>query len=182
VIDHSRTLCTLHIWNNLAGRLIYGSSASIATTLRTARFGVRIPAGPSLLLNRYRRSFPGVKRPGIDVDRSILSIEGVEMSRAVPLLPLYAFLVWTGTLCILPFLLRLMYADVTMLFEDRQDMRKHVEFPKFLISWIIPVFSFTVHLNYISYNTTFQKFRLLLVVKLRVFIVFYFCINDDIWK
>jgi hypothetical protein len=48
---------------------------------------------PTLLFNGYRGSFPGVKRPGRDVDHLHLTPK-LTMSRAVTLLLVYAFIVW----------------------------------------------------------------------------------------
>ena len=45
--------------------------------------------------NGYRGSFPGVKRPGILTTQFYL-MPGLIMSGAIPLLPLHAFVTWTG--------------------------------------------------------------------------------------
>ena len=51
---------------------------------------------PSLLFNGYRGSFPEVKRLGSEVNHSFHLMPRLRMSEVVPLLPLYAFIVWTG--------------------------------------------------------------------------------------
>jgi hypothetical protein len=50
---------------------------------------------PSFVVNGYRRHFPGLKRLGCDVDHSYLAPR-LRMSGSIPLLLLYAFMMWTG--------------------------------------------------------------------------------------
>jgi hypothetical protein len=81
------------------------SAIGIATRQRAGWSGVRSQVGPrnfsllrnhnpcdppSILLSGYLCSFPGVKRPGCDVKHS-------PPSRAIPVIPPHAFMVWTVT-------------------------------------------------------------------------------------
>jgi hypothetical protein len=57
----------------------------------------RLWSVPNLLFNVYRRSFPGLKWQVREVDHSLPSSAELRMSGAMPLLPLYVFMSWTGT-------------------------------------------------------------------------------------
>ena len=51
----------------------------------------------SLLVKRKRVSFPWVQRPGRKVSTRVHLVPTLRMSGAIPHLPLYAFMAWTGT-------------------------------------------------------------------------------------
>ena len=85
----------------------------VATRIKDGLYGVQISAdvrvfsspkrpdqvwGPSsLLLNGYRVSLPGVKRPGRDGNHSPHLARRLRTSGALPLLPLYSLIARTRT-------------------------------------------------------------------------------------
>jgi len=54
------------------------------------------PEPGALLLNGYRGSFPGVKRPGLEVTTHLHLMKRLRMNGVIPIIPVYAFTVWTG--------------------------------------------------------------------------------------
>jgi len=48
------------------------------------------------LFSGNQGSFPGVKQWGLKLTTHLLPVQRLRMSRAIPLLPLYAIMVWTG--------------------------------------------------------------------------------------
>jgi len=65
--------------------------------LSSLKLPVRLRGPPSLLFNGQRRSFTGAEQQRCDVDQLQLVLR-LRMSGAIPLLHLYAFMAWTGTL------------------------------------------------------------------------------------
>jgi hypothetical protein len=61
----------------------------------------RLAVSPSLLCNGYWGSFAGVKWP-VHEDHHPLLVPGL-VSGAIPLLPIYAFILWTGTTYLLTY-------------------------------------------------------------------------------
>jgi hypothetical protein len=51
---------------------------------------------PSLLFKGYQGSFPGVKWQVLKLTTHLHPVPRLRMSRAIPLLPLYATMVWIG--------------------------------------------------------------------------------------
>jgi hypothetical protein len=49
-----------------------------------------------LILREYWVSFLGVKQPGVMLTTDLHPVLKLRMSGAIPLLPLYAFMAWTG--------------------------------------------------------------------------------------
>jgi len=84
VIDQSRRLYTLFIWNNLARPLIRVSSVTIVTALRTEQFGGRIQARATFLLNGYWGYFLGLRRPWLDMDQKFLLSTGLKWAELYP--------------------------------------------------------------------------------------------------
>ena len=94
----------------------------MATRLRSARFGVRIPAGaiklstlqnvqvgsgahPASYSMSNDASFPGLKRGGSETDYSPLyPVPRLKMSWSLPLFPLHAFMAYIGTISHFTFL------------------------------------------------------------------------------
>jgi hypothetical protein len=118
--DFSNFYALVHCWiykfGNAATRSVtmfnyLESVVDIMTRLQTGRSGVRIPAKgrvflypkrayrpwdpPSLIYNGYRCSFPGVKRPGDDVDHSPAASVEVKNERSYTSTPT-CMLSWRG--------------------------------------------------------------------------------------
>ena len=158
---------TLYNWNNLVRSLIRGSSVSMANALRTGQFGGRIQAWKMLLLNGYRVYFLGLTWPWLDIDKKkFLLSTGLKWVELYNFSPLCFHFVDRGFMYFTFYIAPYVYRRNKVIWKPP----RYQETWQFLKeeSWVMPVFSCTVHeLNHVWFNKTFLEFRLLVVVMFR---------------
>ena len=93
---------------------------------------------PSPLFIGYGGSFLGVKQPGCEADHLPSSSTKVWMSGAIPLLPLYSFVPWTGKTSLFYFTMigfgdSFSYVCVCFVLCSFQNMTKHFTVPVLVV-------------------------------------------------